>query len=538
MPVTTTVQQLRLYNTRTRSTDAFKPINDPTVLMYVCGPTVYDEAHLGHARCYITWDVLFRFLKHLGYDVKYVRNITDVDDKILNRAAENGEAPSALAGRFTRRFHEVMAQLNVAEPTLETKATEYIGPMLEMVAILVEKGSAYVAADQTVYFHTPSFNAYGQLKGQNLDDLEAGARVEVDPNKKSPLDFALWKPVDLSGGTLVKGEQYWDPADYGCRQFVPGRPGWHIECSAMSRTELGDQIDLHCGGLDLIFPHHDNEIAQSEACTGVHPFSQVWMHNGFVNVSGEKMSKSLGNFSTIAELLTVYDANTIRYFILTNKYRSPVDFNEAALDSAQNWVKKRHALTHTMYETDNYEQAFGAMAAFAQRATAFWRDKNFSALFDQADQTLEVLYDELKGRFDEKMSNDLNTPEALADLNELFNGFTKENDPQYKKLCFSAFLYFSSVLGFDFVTPPVGAGGNIEAHQAALEALLGEVSPGDHAAGQGGSAESLLQAIIAVRAEARASKNWAVSDQIRDGLGAIGIQLKDQKDGPTTWDWA
>ncbi len=314
---------LKLQNTLSNTLEEFKPLKGNTVTMYVCGPTVYDYPHLGHARCYITWDILYRYLKFLGYDVKYCRNVTDVDDKILAKAHNENTTAEAISSKYYQIFADAMKALNNLQPDFEPRATKTIGEMIALVKLLISKGYAY-EADGDVYFRVKKFDGYGKLSKQPIDDLEAGARVETSSKKEDALDFALWKKDEENG--------YKSP-------WGVGRPGWHIECSAMSKKYLGEQIDIHAGGADLIFPHHENEIAQSEAASGK-DFVKYWLHNGFVTINKEKMSKSLKNFVTINALLEHYDADTIRFFILTNHYRMPVEFNDEALLSAKTGFKR------------------------------------------------------------------------------------------------------------------------------------------------------------------------------------------------------
>jgi cysteinyl-tRNA synthetase len=503
-----TIPELKLHNTLTGKLESFVPL-DPAgkqVKLYVCGPTVYDDAHLGHARCYITWDVLYRFLKFVGYDVKYVRNVTDVDDKILNRAKERGETPAELAERNYQSFTEDMKALNVLPPDEEPRATHYISQMLTGIQALIEKGAAYRTADGSVYFRVSAKADYGKLKfgtqnaetlKQHLDDLKSGARVEVDEGKESPLDFALWKAVALADPN--GWEAPW-PAENTAKGW--GRPGWHMECSAMNHAVFGDQIDIHAGGADLIFPHHENEIAQSEAWSGLKGddeqsrFAKYWLHNGFVNVSGEKMSKSLGNFSTIKKLLERYDANTIRYFLLTNHYRMPVDFNDEALQACKDWmVRVRRKLIQfnvnlptILKETDSqYKQEF------------------FSSEFCLA------------------LSRDLNTAQALSALNRLFKGFSEESLKNKKLLKNIALMMF--IMGFDltyFCSKYVDAPCVFQAP----DSILAESSAV--------STEKLLEEKIRLRRTAKAEKNWAEADRLRNEIMVQGYQLLDNKDGTTT----
>jgi len=311
---------LRLFNTETGKKETFEPITPGKVKMYVCGVTVYDLSHIGHARCYTAFDVVYRFLKFSGYDVKYVRNFTDVDDKIIKRAAELGVTPRELTDRNIAAYHEDMDALNCLRPDLEPRVMDHIPHIVDLISHIIERGHGYVGPDGTVYFSIDSFPKYGRLSGRNLEDMQAGAseRVDDDPNKRNPMDFVLWKPSK-------PGDPVWDSP------WCPGRPGWHIECSAMSATHLGVTFDIHGGGKDLVFPHHENEIAQSEGASG-ELFVKYWMHNGFVNVDAEKMSKSLGNFFTIREVLKVFHPEAIRMFLLSTHYRSPINYTHKNLE--------------------------------------------------------------------------------------------------------------------------------------------------------------------------------------------------------------
>ncbi|MDE2354276.1 MAG: cysteine--tRNA ligase, partial [Betaproteobacteria bacterium] len=312
---------LRLFNTLTRTVAPFQSIEPGKVRMYVCGMTVYDRCHLGHARMLVNFDLVYRWLLASGYDVTYVRNITDIDDKIIERAAKNGETIQSLTGRMIAAMHQDLQQLNVLPPTFEPRATEHIAGMIALIGTLVSKGLAYAGDNGDVYYSVRDFPGYGKLSGKSLEDLRAGERIAVDSHKHDPLDFVLWKAAK-------PGEPSW-PSPWG-----DGRPGWHIECSAMSEHFLGEHFDIHGGGHDLQFPHHENEIAQSEGAHG-HAFVSVWMHNGFLRVNDEKMSKSLGNFFTIADVLQVFDAEVVRFFLLRGHYRSPLNYTDAHLEDAR-----------------------------------------------------------------------------------------------------------------------------------------------------------------------------------------------------------
>ncbi len=471
---------LKLFNTYSLKEEEFVPINGNHVNMYVCGPTVYDNPHLGHARCYITWDVLYRYLKFLGYDVKYCRNVTDVDDKILNKSVKENCTPDEIAKKYYDIFSESMKKLNNLKPDVEPFATKTLGDMIKMVKTLIEKGYAY-EANGDVYFRVKKFPKYGYLSKQPIDDLESGARVEASDIKEDPLDFALWK----------KDEKFGYKSPWGI-----GRPGWHIECSAMSKRYLADEIDIHAGGADLIFPHHENEIAQSECANGCR-FVKYWLHNGFVTINKEKMSKSLGNFITIDGLLEKYDANTIRFFILTNNYRMPVEFNDEALDAAQAGAKRlKNAASNVLV----------------------WVGKNAINENVEADEIEE---------FKQAMNEDLNTSKALAVLFETASKANKAKDEGNKEEAAkyaSVLIKLSRVLGFDFE--------KTQLDENQLKEKLSEIiDEFEFIKDKNAPAKEIMDSIIKVRNEARAAKDWAVADSIRNSLDKINIVLKDSKEG-------
>ena len=455
---------MKLHNSFTNQIEEFKPIEENKVKMYVCGPTVYDYAHLGHARCYITWDVLYRYLKFKGYDVTYCRNVTDVDDKILKKAEKENKTPEEVSQYWYKQFENSMKALNTLKPDIEPFATKTLGEMIGMVKDLINKGFAY-EVDGDVYFRVKKFPNYGYLSKQPIDKLESGARIEVGEKKEDPLDFALWK----------KDEKFGYKSPWGI-----GRPGWHIECSAMSRKYLGKTIDIHAGGADLIFPHHENEIAQSECANGC-KFVNYWLHNGFVTINKEKMSKSLGNFLTIDDLLKKYDANTIRFFILTNHYRMPVEFSDEALLSASAGVKRM-----------------------------------LNAKQTPVDESFDIAQTDEYKEFVEAMDDDLNTSRALAVLFELANKANKGENG-----AFTTLYKLGSALGFSFEKATLSDDELAEVVKR-VSAKLGE---------NFGSMEDLL----AFRKNAREDKNWAVADKIRIAFDEEGIVLKDTKEG-TTWE--
>ena len=451
---------MRLHNSYTNQLEEFKPIEENKVKMYVCGPTVYDYAHLGHARCYITWDVLYRYLKFRGYDVTYCRNVTDVDDKILKKAEKEGKTPEEVSLYWYKQFTNSMNALHNLKPDIEPFATRTIGEMISIIKDLIKNGYAYEAGGD-VYFRVKKFPKYGYLSKQPIDQLESGARIEVGELKEDPLDFALWK----------KDEKFGYNSPWGV-----GRPGWHIECSAMSRKFLGKTIDIHAGGADLIFPHHENEIAQSECANGC-KFVNYWLHNGFVTINKEKMSKSLGNFLTIDDLLKKYDANTIRFFILTNHYRMPVEFSDEALASAQAGVKRLMNAKQTKINED-----------------------------------LDITQTESYKEFVEAMDDDLNTSKALAILFDLANRANKD-----EKDAFTILYKLASVLGFSFEKAALSD----DELQKAVE----------HVSQVLGEKFANIDALIEYRKKAREEKNWAVADKIRVALDECGILVKDSKDG-------
>jgi cysteinyl-tRNA synthetase len=440
--------------------------------MYVCGITVYDHCHIGHARMMVAFDIVYRWLLASGLRVTYVRNITDIDDKIIQRAAANGESIGELTARMTASMHADLSALGVLPPSHEPRATAHVDGMLAMISRLVSKGHAYPAANGDVFYSVRSFPDYGKLSGKSLDDLRAGERVEVDGFKRDPFDFVLWKAAK-------PGEPSWDSP------WGPGRPGWHIECSAMGEALLGDHFDIHGGGQDLQFPHHENEIAQSEAAHDCR-FVNGWMHNGFVRVNDEKMSKSLGNFFTIAEVIAVFDPEVIRYFLVRGHYRSPLNYTDAQLEDA------RQAL-NTLYTAVRDHVALREPAA---AAAIDWNDP-------------------AAARFRAAMDEDFNTPEALAVLFELAREANRSGSAPVVTLLFQ----LAGVLGFLQRDPELwfrGGSGRIVAEAADA------------------TADAAIDALVADRQAARKARNFAESDRIRDRLLAQGIVLEDGAGG-TTW---
>ena len=459
---------LKIYNTLARDKQDFKPIEANKVRMYVCGMTVYDYCHLGHARVLVVFDMVYRWLKASGYEVTYVRNITDIDDKIIKRAAENGESIHALTQRFIDAMHEDADALGVQHPDHEPRATQYVPQMLEMIAQLERRGLAYQATDGDVNYAVRKFPGYGKLSGKSLEDLRAGERVDVAADKHDPLDFVLWKHAKEDESEEVQ----WDS------QWGKGRPGWHIECSAMGSELLGRHFDIHGGGADLQFPHHENEIAQSE---GAHQcqFVNYWMHNGFVRVDEEKMSKSLGNFFTIREVLKKYDAEVVRFFILRAHYRSPLNYSDAHLDDAKG------ALTRL------YTALKGAVAGLdlSRQEGIDWSESHAR-------------------RFKAAMDDDFNTPEALAVLFDLANEANRSQSPETAVLLRT----LGGLLGFLQCDPQKFLQGGI------MQNLD----------------ETQINQQITDRIAAKQARNYAEADRIRKELLSLGVVLEDTPQG-TTW---
>lgn len=462
------MDSLRIYNTLAREKQAFVPLQPGVVRMYVCGMTVYDYCHVGHARVMVVFDIVQRWLRALGYDVTYVRNITDIDDKIIRRAVENGETIRALTDRFIAALHEDADALGIARPDYEPRATGYIPQMLDMIGRLEANGYAYRSADGDVNYAVRRFARYGQLSGKSLEDLRAGERVATNEAKQDPLDFVLWKrakpdePVDTG----------WD-SGYG-----RGRPGWHIECSAMSCTLLGEHFDIHGGGQDLQFPHHENEIAQSEGATG-QPFVNYWMHNGFVQIDDEKMSKSLGNFFTIRDVLAQYDAEVVRFFIARAHYRSPLNYSDVHLSDARN------ALTRL-----------------------------YTALKDVAPDAYALDWNEpYAQRFRAAMNDDFNTPVALAVLFDLASEVNRTHDAALAR----QLQQMARVIGILRREP-----------RAFLQQAAGATNTATLTAAQ-------IEAQIAARTAARQARQYAEADRIRAALLDAGVALEDKPGGLTEW---
>ncbi len=465
---------LKVYNTASRGLEEFKPLNDNKVGMYVCGVTVYDFCHIGHGRSAVAFDLIYRYLKYKGYDVTFVKNFTDVDDKIINRANKEGVSCEEISSRYIEEYYKDMDKLNIEKPTYEPKATEHINEIIELVKKLIERGYAY-EVDGDVYFSVEKFKDYGKLSHKNIDELKSGARVEINEKKRNPLDFALWKKSK-------EGEPWWDSP------WGKGRPGWHIECSAMSMKYLGESFDIHGGGEDLIFPHHENEIAQSEAATGK-PFAKYWIHNGFVRINKEKMSKSLGNFFTLREVLKQYNGETLRYFLLLTHYRSPIDFSFEGLDAAKEALNRFYNFIQRLEETE------------------FFKDG------EKSDE-LEDFLNSLIERFELAMDDDFNAPKAIGEVFATIRSFNQYLDriekgdkkpfKGYKEKFLDDINKISSVLGVF---------GTSSASWFIPEDIDVE----------------WVKKKIEERAIARRNKDFETADKIRDELAKHGIILEDAR---------
>lgn len=459
---------MKLYNTLTRKKEEFVPLREGEVRIYSCGPTVYDYFHVGNARPFIIFDTLRRYFEYKGYKVKYVQNFTDIDDKMIKRANEEGIDISELGDRFIQEYFKDADALGIKRATYHPRATEHIEDMIVFIQRLIDRGMAY-NVDGNVYFDTSAFPQYGKLSGQRLEDLEAGARIDVDEHKKNPMDFVLWK-------RQKPGEPAWDSP------WGKGRPGWHIECSVMAMKYLGETIDIHSGGQDLIFPHHENEIAQSEGVTGK-PFARYWIHNGYINIDNKKMSKSLGNFFTVRELSKKFDLEAVRLFMLSAHYRNPINFSEELLKQAES------ALERLYNAKGNLE--------YLLKIT---EDKKMT----QKERELQNRIDKYRKKFEDAMEDDINTADALAaifdmvrDMNRVLN---EESSRQIVEIGYTEFMKLTSVLGL----------------------LQKESQP------QG---TDEIKELIKRRQKAREEKNWALADSIREELNDMGIVVEDTPKG-------
>jgi cysteinyl-tRNA synthetase len=479
---------IKIFDTLTAKTTEFTPLKENEVKMYVCGVTVYDDCHLGHARAAICFDIIRKYFEFKGYKVTMIVNFTDVDDKIINRAKLENISALEISGRYIDKYFIDMDALKIKRATIYPKATEHIEHIIKFIESLIEKGFAYEVKGE-VYFEVAKFNEYGKLSKRNLDDMLAGARIAVDERLKSPHDFCLWKAAK-------PGEVSWKSP------WAEGRPGWHIECSAMSGHYLGDTFDIHGGGLDLTFPHHENEIAQSEAKTGK-PFAKYWMHNGLVNINSEKMSKSLGNFFTISALLEKFSPFVIRYFILSNHYRSPINFT---VEKMQELEKSLGTLVKFMKRMKNYA---GAAAAIAPAELKNKRGGIKSEALDEADA--------FEARFNEFMENDFNTAGAIGAMFQYISIFNSrfagefDNKAEAAAYVYGVFMRYIELLAIadnDFIT-----------------------AENEGSAGADGLAEALIGVLIKVRSTLKAEKNYKMADFVRDEIKAAGVVLEDTKEG-------
>ncbi len=463
---------MKIFNTLSRRKEEFVPLEPGKVKMYVCGPTVYNFIHIGNARPMIIFDTVRRYFEYKGYDVNYVSNFTDVDDKIIKKAIEEGVDADTISERYIAECKKDMADMNVKPATTHPQATQEIGGMLEMIQTLIDKGHAYVAADGTVYFRTKSFKGYGKLSHKNIDEMMSGFRelkVTGEENKEDPSDFVLWKPKK-------EGEPYWESP------WCQGRPGWHIECSVMSKKYLGEQIDIHAGGEDLIFPHHENEIAQSEAANGK-TFANYWMHNGFLNIDNKKMSKSLGNFFTVREIGEKYDLQVLRFFMLSAHYRSPINFSAELMEASKNGLDR--------------------IITSAERLKELQGKVSGDTLTEEEQENKKTV-DELVAKFEAAMDDDFNTADAVSAIFELVklanSTANEESTRAYAELLAGTIAKLSDVLGI--IT------------ERKAEVLDSEV-----------------EELIAARQQARKEKNFALADEIRQKLLDMGIVLEDTREG-------
>lgn len=473
---------IKVYNTLTKQKEEFVPIHPGKVNIYVCGVTPYNHPHVGNARPFVTWDVIRRFLEHEGYDVTHVQNFTDVDDKIINTANKEGVQWYDICNRYIDSYFEVMDKLNVRRAHVYPRVSEHIDDIIKTVQCLVDNGYGYVV-DGDVFYSVEKFKYYGQLSGRNIEDMMAGARVDVDDRKHNPMDFALWK-------SAKPGEPAWESP------WGPGRPGWHIECSTMSMKYLGETFDFHGGGSDLIFPHHENEIAQSEGCTGIHPFVHYWLHNGFITVNEEKMSKSLGNFFMVIDILEHYDPETLRFFIVSTHYRSPLDFSDARLTEAQKSLARLRQAQETLGELSEMLSAGPTAESLALREKV----------------------KELREAFMEAMRDDFNTALAISHMFAL----AKEINI-YHKAVVDAGIKPDGKLVTMF--------NDVFAETCSIIGVLEKTAaPAAEEAGDSKEAE-LVEMLIAMRQDARKNKNYALADELRNKLNEIGIVLQDTPQG-------
>ena len=483
---------MKLYNTMTNKIEEFKTIEENKVKMYVCGPTVYNYIHLGNARPIVVFDTLARYFKYKGMEVDYVQNFTDVDDKIINRSIEEGISASEVSEKYIKCFFEDINRLNILESVKRPKVTENMAEIIEIIQKLIDNGFAY-EKDGDVYFEVKKYKDYGKLSNQKIEELELGARIDVSEIKKNPMDFALWKKKKK------EGEPFWESP------WGQGRPGWHIECSAMAKKYLGDTFDIHGGGQDLVFPHHENEIAQSK-CAYHGNFANYWLHNGFIQINGDKMSKSLGNFFLLREILEKFSGNVVRLFILSTHYRKPINF------SFENMEDTKKALQNIVKSMNKFEAIIGK---YKNEKTAEITNLDFSQKIDEFDK-----------KFEDAMDEDMNTPQALAtifDQSRETNKFISVNKDELSK------IYSEIEKSYESLKRKIGNifGIEIEMENSAKE------EDGENME----LTKKLIELLIKLRSEARSEKNFKLSDEIRDELKVLGVEIKDNRDGTTDYDF-
>ena len=482
---------MKLYNTMTNKIEEFKTIEENKVKMYVCGPTVYNYIHLGNARPIVGFDTLARYFKYKGMEVDYVQNFTDVDDKIINKSIEEGISASEVSEKYIKCFFEDINRLNILESVKRPKVTENMAEIIEIIQKLIDNGFAY-EKDGDVYFEVKKYKDYGKLSNQKIEELELGARIDVSEIKKNPMDFALWKKKK-------DGEPFW------VSPWGEGRPGWHIECSAMAKKYLGDTFDIHGGGQDLVFPHHENEIAQSK-CAYHGNFANYWLHNGFIQINGDKMSKSLGNFFLLREILEKFSGNVVRLFILSTHYRKPINF------SFENMEDTKKALQNIVKSMNKFEAIIGK---YKNEKTAEITNLDFSQKIDEFDK-----------KFEDAMDEDMNTPQALATIFDQIretNKFISVNKDELSK------IYSEIEKSYESLKRKIGNvfGIEIEMENSAKE------EDGENME----LTTKLIELLIKLRSEARSEKNFKLSDEIRDELKVLGVEIKDNRDGTTDYDF-
>ena len=483
---------MKLYNTMTNKIEEFKTIEENKVKMYVCGPTVYNYIHLGNARPIVVFDTLARYFKYKGMEVDYVQNFTDVDDKIINKSIEEGISASEVSEKYIKCFFEDINRLNILESVKRPKVTENMEEIIEIIQKLIDNGFAY-EKDGDVYFEVKKYKDYGKLSNQKIEELELGARIDVSEIKKNPMDFALWKKKKK------EGEPFWESP------WGQGRPGWHIECSAMAKKYLGDTFDIHGGGQDLVFPHHENEIAQSK-CAYHGNFANYWLHNGFIQINGDKMSKSTGNFFLLREILEKFSGNAVRLFILSTHYRKPINF------SFENMEDTKKALQNIVKSMNKFE---GIVEKYKNEKTVEIKNLDFSQKIDEFDK-----------KFEDAMDEDMNTPQALATIFDQIretNKFISVNKDELSK------IYSEIEKSYESLKRKIGNvfGIEIEMENSAKE------EDGENME----LTKKLIELLIKLRSEARSKKNFKLSDEIRDELKVLGVEIKDNRDGTTDYDF-